>query len=313
MAIASDLATLSGLILAALAFVWLVALAFETSAWWGISVLIFPPLALVFALGHFRRAWEPLAIAVGASVLAVVPWLNEQHATARHSTMGMLAALSSEQGAFWLLVSGAALAALGFLGLVVAAFRTRVGWGFGVLLFPPSALIFVPRHWSQARGAAGLILLGLAVMVTPFVLTRYVVPIDLGPRERIVDGERHITLTGWDRHDYSFLREKPDVVVLQIANPDVTDATLESLTGMARLRELDIERSAITDRGLRVLARLPALETLHLKDTNITDAGFREALGSSGTLRMLDVRGTPVSAETIQAWRKAKPGRRVLH
>ena len=27
-------------------------------------------------------------------------------------------------------------------------------------------------------------------------------PIDLGPREKMVDGERHITLTGWDRKDY---------------------------------------------------------------------------------------------------------------
>jgi len=42
-------------------------------------------------------------------------------------------------------------------------------------------------------------------------------------RERLVDGQAHLTLTGWDRDDYSVLQARPQTVVLQMANADVTD------------------------------------------------------------------------------------------
>ena len=45
----------------------------------------------------------------------------------------------------------------------------------------------------------------------------------------MVDGQQHLTLTGSDRKDYSVLKLKQDVAVLQMANPDVTDQSLESL------------------------------------------------------------------------------------
>src|SRR5208337_307119 len=93
------------------------------------------------------------------------------------------------------------------------------------------------RHWRK----------GLA----PLVL------IDLGPREKIVDGQRHITLTGWDRNDYTFLGSKQDVAVLQMANHDVTDRTLELLKGMNALKDLDLDNTQVTDAGLKILKDLP--------------------------------------------------------
>ena len=110
-------------------------------------------------------------------------------------------------------------------------------------------------------------------------------PIDLGPREKIVDGQRHITLTGWDRKDYGFLGSKRDVVVLQMANPDVTDQTLEHLKGMNRLKELDLNNTQVTDAGLKVLSDLPALATLRLKNTKVTDQGFQDVAGGQGVAR----------------------------
>jgi hypothetical protein len=97
-----------------------------------------------------------------------------------------------------------------------------------------------------------------------------------------------------------------------MANPDVTDQTLEYLTGDRRLRELDLNDTQITDHGLAVLAVLPALEILRLKGTKITDEGFRKELGTKESLRQLDLRNTAVTAESAKLWKDAKKGRRVL-
>ncbi len=74
-------------------------------------------------------------------------------------------------------------------------------------------------------------MVSLLVAATPALYTLFV-PLDLGAPREVVDGQRHLTLTGWDRKDYSILKLKPDVVVLQMANPDVTDQSLESLQEM---------------------------------------------------------------------------------
>jgi hypothetical protein len=127
-----------------------------------------------------------------------------------------------------------------------------------------------------------------------------------------VDGERHITLTGWDQKDYGLLGSKTDTVVLQMANPDVTDQALAPLPRMTKLRELDLNNTGITDEGLKVLKDLPALSMLRLKNTKITDQGFQESLAGMESLTRLELSGTSVSEETIQTWSKAKPGRRAL-
>ena len=132
------------------------------------------------------------------------------------------------------------------------------------------------------------------------------------PRDRIVEGERHITLTKSDQRDYSYLESQRDAVVLQIANPDVTDRTLEYLRGMAALKELDLNNTQVTDAGLRILKDLPALAALRLKNTKITDKGFRDILAGKESLKQLDLTGTQVDRETVQAWRSAQPGRRAL-
>jgi Leucine-rich repeat (LRR) protein len=194
-----------------------------------------------------------------------------------------------ESYALYINLAGLAVIAVGCFGLIVRALR------------------------HGRKGPVPLALIGLGVVITGLPPAyRLLVPIDLGPREKIVDGQRHITLTGWDRKDYAFLGSKHDVVVLQMANSDVTDQTLEHLKGMNALKELDLNNTQVTDAGLIVLRDLPALSSLRLKNTRITDQGFQEALARKESLTQLDLTGTRVSRETAQAWHKAKDGRRVM-
>ncbi|WP_406695023.1 leucine-rich repeat domain-containing protein [Singulisphaera sp. Ch08] len=211
----------------------------------------------------------------------------------------------------YLFLMGIGLAIIGWLALLVVAFRVRMRWGFGVMLFPPAALAFMFSYTKKALIPIGLMLVGGVLVAGPPLYVR-LIPIDLGPREKQVGGELHLTLTGWDRKDYSVLTRKPATVILQMANPDVTDATLSYVKGMSRLRELDLNGTKVTDLGLAALQGLPSLETLRLRDTGVTDAGFRDVLATSETLKQLDLRGTAVTREAVRAWKDAKPGRRVM-
>lgn len=166
-------------------------------------------------------------------------------------------------------------------------------------------------QFRAALPAVGVLVVGVALLVGPAIISRNMA-VDLGPREKIVSNERHVSLTAWDGTDYSFLASKPDIVVLQMANADVSDQTLSLLAKMAQLRELDLNDSSITDAGLAMLAELPNLETLRLRGTKITDAGFRETLLSKTSLKQLDLRQTAVSAETISEWKSAGESRRAL-
>lgn len=207
------------------------------------------------------------------------------------------------------LILGGALIVGAAVWLLVRAFRERVWWGLGCLLVIP-APVFVYRHWVKAKSPVWTALLGVLIIAGTVAFNRWYV--DLGPREKLVDGELHITLTGWDRDDYSLLQSKPETIVLQMANPDVTDDTLICLRHLPKLRELDLNETRITDAGLAVLAELPQLESLRLRKTAITEQGFREHLFDKDLLRELDLRDTQVASKTVREWRQAQPGRKAL-
>ena len=207
----------------------------------------------------------------------------------------------------YLVILGVTLAAVGWLWLVVRAFRVRTAWGVAILLVPPLALVFLAGNTRRAAGP--LVVLALADIVTaaPYGVNWYAQRyIDLGPREKLVEGELHITLTGWDKDDYSVLTARPDVVVLQMANADVTDATLEHLRGLQKLRELDLNDTQVTDQGLAVLAALPELQIIRLRKTKITDEGFRTHLLAKESLQELDVRETHLASKTMRAWKEVR-------
>jgi len=219
-----------------------------------------------------------------------------------------------EQYGVFLLVCGLVLVLIAWGGLLLRAFQTHWAWGTFVL-FVLGIPFFVVRHFAVARRPTLLFVLGLAVVAGTYGLNYYVTHfVDLGPREKIVEGERHITLTGWDGTDYGILQAKSDTIVLQMANPDVTDQTLELLTGMSKLRELDLNDTGITDGGLKTLASLPTLQILRLRKTAITDQGFKDHLADRDNLLELDVRETDVAGKTMREWKeKRKDERKYLH
>jgi hypothetical protein len=218
-----------------------------------------------------------------------------------------------EEHAFFVLIAGLALVVAAHVWLVVRAFKTRKAWGVALLLVPPLDVVFVVAHLRRAVGPLLLFLMAGVLLASPFAYNWYQEHyVDLGPRERTVDGELHITLTDWEQSDYSLLRRRPQTVVLQMANADVDDGTLAYLEGMKSLRELDLSGTKVTDAGLAVLARLPRLEEVHLARTKITDEGFRSHLAGKASLRKLDLRGTAVKSKTKREWKKESPGRECL-
>lgn len=191
---------------------------------------------------------------------------------------------------------GLLLAAGGLLYLVIATVRAGFR-GTGVFKAAKTPLVITA--------------VGLLVAFSPAIFTR-LIPIDLGPYEQTVDGERHLTLTGWDRKDYSVIAARPDTVVLQMANEDVTDETMRHLEGLSKLRELDLSFTKITNDGLSVILSLPELERLRLQDVAITDDGFRKYVMPHPKLKQLVLQGTQVSEELKQQWSSETPDRMAM-
>lgn len=218
-----------------------------------------------------------------------------------------------EEYAVYIVIAGLVALIIGWIALIAAAFRVGKAWGYGALLMPPVALLFIPKHYGMARRPLLFILWGLIIGSLPYLVSRLGnVFIDLGPYERMVEGELHLTLTGWDRKDYSVLKARPGTVVLQMANSDVDDATLELILPMAGLKELDLNDTAITDAGLAKLAAFKNLKVLRLRNTKVTDAAFQKWMASLEHLMEVDVRGTTIAPETIRQWRQAKTGRKAM-
>ena len=188
--------------------------------------------------------------------------------------------------------------------LVVRAFRVVWRGDSAACCFrpPPS---FLAATFSQVDRAADSLLAAAILMGGTIGLGSY----PGAPSEPWVHARRSSTAScilrspGGTAPTTRCCGRKPDTVVLQMANPDVTDETLQYLEGMSRLRELDLNDSQITDAGLPLLGRLPALQILRLRKTRITDQGFREHLAGKSTLLELDLRQTEVTSKTLRAWK----------
>ena len=161
-----------------------------------------------------------------------------------------------------------------------------------------------------------LLFLGFLLSAAPFAYTHLIEPIAFHfvrpPYVSEVKGEIHVTLTGIPNYDYAKLVRFQDAVVLQMANPEVTDETLKKLGNFKQLKELDLNDTAITDAGLAELRNCPRLERLRLKGTKITDAGFRAHLMDRENLMEIDVRDTAVASKTLRDWKKQKEDRKYL-
>ncbi|MGL4550556.1 MAG: hypothetical protein ACRC33_05170 [Gemmataceae bacterium] len=217
-----------------------------------------------------------------------------------------------EKDLVYFVVAGGVLILLAYLWCLARAFGKGFGWGL-LALVPPFFLLWAfsgPRRTDGKRaggkGPVVLTLLGLVLIAGTFALNKYhAANPNLGPYEKLVDGQMHLTLTGWDRTDYAVLGAKKQAVVLQMANADVTNDTLKHLDGMEQLVELDLTESQIDDGGLAALAALPKLKVLRLARTKVTDEGFTQHLAAKSSLTEVDVRGTGVKGKTLRDWKNA--------
>lgn len=50
-----------------------------------------------------------------------------------------------------LAVIGLGLIVIGGIWTIVAAFKTSIGWGIGCFLIPPVSLVFIFKHWDEAK------------------------------------------------------------------------------------------------------------------------------------------------------------------
>jgi len=185
------------------------------------------------------------------------------------------------------------------LFLLVSGLFVFLGRGLGVILGRSDR--------RRLLGPIALVAAGLVLGMLPLVYQQaYLWVVGLGERERIVDGRRALVLTGWDRGDYSILATRADVEILEMGNADVTDATLDLLEGLPKLRELTLNDSRITDAGLPKLRGLENLESLRIARTAVTADGIAGFLADPPRkLREIDVTGDGIPSSVLRKWKNA--------
>lgn len=100
---------------------------------------------------------------------------------------------------------------------------------------------------------------------------------------------------------------------LSLDRTKVTDKGLRHLRGLSKLDDLDLSNTRITDDGLSSLVEMESLSKLTLffysrvsSETRVTDSGLRRLAGIK-KLRFLNIRGTAISAEGIERFKKNRP------
>ncbi|MDX1962466.1 MAG: hypothetical protein SFX18_04890 [Pirellulales bacterium] len=220
-----------------------------------------------------------------------------------------------EQIAFWFIVTGITLLVLGWIWLLIRAWRQSVGWGLLSTLVPPCGVFFAATHYPRVRGpvwtlVTAITLIGVtyggAHLLSQYINYQPIVTID----ERNGRGETHLTLTDAKNFSYADIANYPQLTVLQMANPDVTDETLAHVADLTELTEIDLNDTQITDAGLAILAKLPKLRIVRLRGTKITDEGFRTHLLPLTEIIELDLRETPIKSATLRQWKTQFPDER---
>jgi hypothetical protein len=95
----------------------------------------------------------------------------------------------------------------------------------------------------------------------------------------------------------------PNLTSLHILNcPNVTDAGLEHIGSLTKLRRLDLRGASITDRGISRLTNLRDLRELSLKGTAVTDRGllYLTDLSNLEWLALSDTQVTSDGAKTLK-------------
>ena len=173
------------------------------------------------------------------------------------------------------------------------------------------------RRWLQFR----LRTLLIAVLVLSLPLSWFAVRMDRARRQReaVEVIRRFGGIVYYDWHMYrrnqapspAWLRTQlgldflHDVSAVKLTDPQVSDAVLECLSGIAGLRGLSLEDTQITNERLQHLQGLGTLERLVLENTQISDAGL-EYLKGLTNLEWLFLNGTQVTDAGLEQLKKLR-------
>lgn len=89
-----------------------------------------------------------------------------------------------------------------------------------------------------------------------------------------------------------------DIVALNLQGVDLTDAGLQAVGRLTKLRKLSVCDTLITEKGLIVLRKLPLLEKLNLSRNKLGD-GLPAHLQNLKNLRLLDLSGTQLKDKAV--------------
>lgn len=110
-----------------------------------------------------------------------------------------------------------------------------------------------------------------------------------------------VTMYGAEDHDLTFIARFSQLVSLQnLASRDgdaarITDAGLEHLRGLTRLKHLSLQKANITDQGLERIGGLTQLEGLQIQDSpRITESGLGKLHRLTG-LKTLDLTNASIT------------------
>lgn len=92
----------------------------------------------------------------------------------------------------------------------------------------------------------------------------------------------------------------------------MTNAALEPLGALPRLRALNLDTTQISDEGMQHLKRFHALEWLNLNSTQVTDAGLEQLKDLRG-LKELNLTQTRVTDAGVKRLKQALPNCDIRH
>jgi len=104
---------------------------------------------------------------------------------------------------------------------------------------------------------------------------------------------------------------KANLVHLDLARTQVTDASLATLAAYPKLVRLDLRKTKITDKGLEALSKSRQLNYLNLFGTEVTDAGIA-SLASVKSLRDVFLFETKVTEAGVAKLKAALPRAEVV-
>lgn len=112
--------------------------------------------------------------------------------------------------------------------------------------------------------------------------------------------------------DLRFLREYPDIQLLQLAGTNITDIGLNHVAEISGLQMLYVYQTKITDEGIKSLRKLNYLVTLDIRNTYVTDKSF-EILKNLASLKYLYLSGTKTTEAGLRKFLEARPNCQVTY